>query len=312
MPGTVYDQVARSAARLDPPGFVGWAVGLPADAVGFGGWLDTRGVPFPGDPDRTGDTVARLNDPATHGTPWAVAVEFQSEPDPLMFGRLLVYLGLLWQAAKPDPEPGSRFRVGAVVVNLTGRGNASRRMEWPAAGFLTHLGVVERNLADEDADELLGAVESGRVSRAVLPWVPLMAGGGRTAVTDRWRRLASAEPDARTRANYAVLARVFAGKARRKAVWTKALEGWNVTESSVVNEWIKQGLVKGRAEGRAEGERRAAAAALLTVLRARFKPVPAALTAAIRAAADLDQLQEWMTAAATAPTLADFRKTAGV
>ena len=308
MAEAVFDQVARFAARLDPPGFLGWAVGLPADEVGFRGWLDTRGVPFPGDPERTGDTVARLDDPATGGTPWAVAVEFQAAPDPQMFGRLLVYLGHLWQAAKPDAERGSRFHLGAVVVNLTGTGLASRRMEWLAAGFLTHIRVVERNLAGENADDLLGRIEAGAVSRALLQWVPLMAGGGRGAVIGRWKRLAADEPDARARSDYAGLARVFAGKAKRQAAWDKALEGWNVTESKVVNEWIKQGIVKGRAVGRAEGR----AEGVIAVLKARFKPVPAALTAAVQAETDLDRLRSWLTAAATAPTLDDFRETAGV
>ncbi|MBX9582963.1 MAG: hypothetical protein K2X87_21875 [Gemmataceae bacterium] len=137
-----------------------------------------------------------------------------------------------------------------MVVNLTGRGSASRRMEWPAAGLTTHLGVVERNLVGENDDDLLAGVEAGRLARAVLPWVPLTAGGGRKTVISRWKRLAAGEPDARTRSDYAGLALVFAEKAKRKAVWTKALEGWSVTESSVVHEWIKQGVVEGRAEAR--------------------------------------------------------------
>ena len=137
-----YDQASRLAARMDPAGFLGWLLGLPPAAFAFRGWVDTRGV------ERVGDTVARLDDPAG-GPPWAVAVEFQAAPDPVMFGRLLGYLSDIWTHLRPDPERGSRFEVGAAVVNLTGTGRASRRMEWPAAGLLTHLGVVERNLAGE-------------------------------------------------------------------------------------------------------------------------------------------------------------------
>ena len=168
MPSGVYDQASRYAARIDPPGFLGWLLGLPAPAVAFRGWLDTRAVPFPGDPDRTNDTVARLDDPATHGVPWAVAIEWQARPDPDMFGRLAGYLSGLWLGLRPDDERGSRFQVGAAVVNLTGSGTSSREMRWPAAGLVTHLGVVERNLERELAADLLTGIESGQWSRSVL------------------------------------------------------------------------------------------------------------------------------------------------
>jgi hypothetical protein len=52
---------------------------LPADRFVFRGWLDTRAVPIPGDKDRTNDTVARLDNAAEHGVPWALAVEFQTQ-----------------------------------------------------------------------------------------------------------------------------------------------------------------------------------------------------------------------------------------
>ncbi len=126
MPENVFDKASRFAAKLDPPGFLGWLLGMPLEAFTFRGWLDTRGVPFPGHADQISDTVARLDDPAEHGVPWAVAVEFQIEPDPLMFGRMLGYLAGLWMTLKPDEERGSRFNLGGAVVNLTGTGHASR------------------------------------------------------------------------------------------------------------------------------------------------------------------------------------------
>jgi hypothetical protein len=52
-----------------------------------------------------------------------VAGEFQTAPDPAMFGRLLANLSDIWTHLRPDPERGSRFNVGAAVVNLTGQGN---------------------------------------------------------------------------------------------------------------------------------------------------------------------------------------------
>lgn len=289
-----FDQACRYAARMDPPGFLGWVLGVPRADLAFAGWLDTRGV------EGVGDTVARLDDPTGGGPPWAVAVEFQTEPDPAMFGRLLGYLSDLWLYLRPDPERGSRFEVGAAVVNLTGTGRASRRMEWPTAGLVTHLGVVERNLAGENADTTLGRVEAGELPRCVLPWVPLMAGAETPAVIDRWKQVAAAEPDGSTRSGYAGLARLFADAAGRKELWAEALEGWDVRESSVVNEWIAEG----RAEGRAE--------AVVEVLEERFPPVPADLAAKVRDSADAARLREWLGLAVRAADLAAFRAAAGL
>src|SRR4051812_6063912 len=104
-----FDKASRFAAKIDPPTFLAWVLDFAPEEFVFRGWLDTRGLPFPGDPDRVSDTVARLEDPAAGGMPWAVAIEFQIEPDPQMFGRILEYLGQLWRTTKPDAEKGSRF-----------------------------------------------------------------------------------------------------------------------------------------------------------------------------------------------------------
>src|SRR5262249_16779098 len=101
----------------------------------FRRWLDTRLLRFPGEPDRTCDTVAHLEDLEANQLPWAVVVEFQIEPLTLMFGRLLGYFGPLWMELKPSDERGDRFHLGAIVVNLTGTGNASRTMAWPMTGM---------------------------------------------------------------------------------------------------------------------------------------------------------------------------------
>lgn len=308
MPANPFDKSARYTAKIDPPAFFAWATGLSDGAFAFREWLDTRAVPLPYEPDQIGDSVARLKNATAEEPDWAVAVEFQIEPDPLMFGRLMVYLGYLWQTLKPDPERGSRFGVAAVVINLTGSGSTARDMRWPAAGFATQLGVVERNLASENADDLLTGVESGRWSRAVLPWLPLMSGGADASIIGRWKALAEGEPDQRRRANLAGLALVFAGAAKRKEAWNNALEGWNVIESDVVNEWIAKGKVAGKAEGKAEQ----AVVSLVAVLEAKFGSLPAEVETAVRGCTDLDKLQAWTIQAATAATLDDFRAAAGL
>jgi hypothetical protein len=82
------------------------------------------------------------------------------------------------------------------------------------------------------------------------------------------------------------------------------LEGWNMRESTVINEWIAEG----RTEGRAEGQREAQRADLLRVLRGRFNaPVPDDVTAAIQAASDLDVLGRWLDIAVRADSLDAFR-----
>src|SRR5712691_779428 len=107
----------------------------------FRRWLDTRRLPFPGEADRICDTVACLEDPAVGGVLWAVPIEFALEPESDLFGRLLAYLGLLWLEERPSAQRGARFAVGAVVINLTGRGNTARDMS--LGDLHTCLKVVE-------------------------------------------------------------------------------------------------------------------------------------------------------------------------
>ena len=190
MPTNPFDKASRYAAKVDPSAFLTWALGLPAEGLAFDGWLDTRALPLPHEPDQIGDTVARLRNPAVAEAPWAVAVEFQTEPDSLMFGRLMVYLGHVWQSLRPDSERVSRFN-----------GGASRDMRWPGTQLVTHLGVVERNLAGESADGLLAAIESGQRARALLPWLPLMTGGdesGSSAGGRRWPKASRTSAIGRT------------------------------------------------------------------------------------------------------------------
>ena len=281
-----YDKASRYAAHLDAAGFLRWLLpDLPA-SVSFHGWLDTRTLPFPGEADRTCDTVACFYDAAA-GAWWAVPVEFQIEPDGEMFGRFLEFLGRLWRERRPAAEGAAHYRVGAAVVNLTGRGAASRDMLLSPAGPRTRLHVVERNLIDEDAAATLAGVADGRLVRAVLPWVPLMRDGGDPGIMARWKELALEEPDGRRRAEYGALALVFAEAAGRLEVWDQALKGWNVIESQQVLEW----MAEGKAEGLAEGQLREARTLLRDLLTDRFAPLPEALSQRIEAATDLLRLR---------------------
>jgi hypothetical protein len=268
---------------------------LPTNAFTFREWLDTRDLPFPGEPDRICDTVAHLEDVAEHGVPWAVAVEFQIQPDADMFGRFLGYLSGIWLKRKPDNERGSRFHLGAAVVNLTGSGSASREMDWSAAGLHSAFKVVDRNLAYEPATELLAGIESGRWSRCLLPWVPLMSGAENTDTIERWKTLAQVEPDQRRKAQFATIALLFATKAGRKTVWQKQLEGWNVEDNEYINEWIavgeKRGIALGEARGKEMGEFLEARATLLRLGTKKFGPAPEGIEAIVQAIQDRARLE---------------------
>jgi hypothetical protein len=304
MSPNVFDQACRYLARLDPVGLLCWLLNLPASAFAFKGWLDTRTIPFPGEPDRTCDTVAFVLDLTRGGIPWAVVIEFQIEADPLMFGRLLVYMGQVWIARKPYPEPGDRFAVGAVVVNLTGRGSSSYNVDWPEADLGTSLRNPDRDMASRQAAKELARIAAGEVGKVALPLIPLMQGGGEDDNIRQWVEIASAEPDAKKRADYGGLALVFAEAANSATAWKKALEGWNVIQSQQVLEWQAQARKEGRDEGRKE--------ALLDLLQDKFGAVPGEVAAAVRSEADQGKLRRWSTIAGRVDSLEQFRRDAGL
>jgi predicted transposase YdaD len=165
-------------------------------------------------------------------------------------------------------------------------------------GPRTLLEVGERNMAAENAAATLAGITEGRIAACLLPWIPLMQGGGETAIIERWKELASAEPDSRRRAEYGALALVFAEAARRREAWKQGLEKWNMIESQQVLEWMAEGEAKGRVEGKAEGKaeglREGQLQASRTVLRGlledRFGPLPEALAQRIDAMNDMEAL----------------------
>jgi hypothetical protein len=293
-----FDQASRYLAKLDPPAFLGWLLRLTPAQLVFRRWLDTRLLRFPGEPERTCDTVAFLEDPAAGHVPWAVVVEFQIEPDPLMFGRLLGYLGPLWLEQKPSPERGDRFHVGAILVNLTGRGQAGRTLAWPQSGLLTQLQVVECNLAGYDAAAVLQEIAAGPSPAVLLPLIPLMHGGGESGILAVWQQLAGQEPDARRRGDYGGLALVFAEAAGCWELWKAALKEWNVVQSQQVLEWQAAAKAEGKTEGMAE--------AVLEVLEARLGPLPAELPGRLRSLRDPVLLKRLLVSAVRCPTLDEF------
>ncbi len=149
-----------------------------------------------------------------------------------MFGRLLGYFSPLWLELKPSDERGDRFQLGAIIVNLTGKGDASRLMDWPEAGMHTGLTIVERNLGEMRADEVMTGIAAGTAPAVALPLIPLMQGGGEPVNIAKWLELAGAEPDARRRGDYGGLALVLAEAGGCSDAWKGALKEWNVIQSA--------------------------------------------------------------------------------
>jgi hypothetical protein len=289
-----YDKASRYAVNLDPVGFLRYFL---TAGLTFRGWLNARTLTFPGQPDRTCDTVAHLIDDS--GREWAVPLEFQLRPDPEMFGRFLGYLGLLWLEVRAGGSD-NRYAVAAALVNLTGVGTTSRDMRWPKARLRSCLQVREINLAGLLARAVLGKIARGKAPRCMLPWIPLMTGGDEPAIMARWRELAVAESDARKRSDYGALAVVFAEAAGRRAAWKTALEGWNMEQSQQVLEWMNEATVR-------EARRQ-----LLHLLELKFTTVPTDLADRIRATTDVSELDRWFEASYSARSLKQVRQMIGV
>jgi hypothetical protein len=290
-----YDNAARRTAKLDPLSFLLWLPPAFSAHLRFRRWLDTRTVPFPGDPERTGDTVAELEAIVQPAPLWAFPVEFQYEPDPEMFGRLLIFLGSLWQQLRPDDLRGRRYQLAAAVINLTGTSSslpASQDYALPGFdGLRCTLQVRELHLQTMPAAPLLERIRSGELSRALLIWIPLMLAEDASGIIAQWVELASAEPDERLSAEYAALTKVFARLSLAADQWFRVLEGWKMKTSPFLDEV--------RAESRAED--------ILRLLRLRLKiDPPADLRARVEEERNLDRLKRWMDAAATANSLDEF------
>ena len=107
--------------------------------------------------------------------------------------------------------------------------------------------------------------------------------------------MAEQETDSQWRADF-FLARVFAELTGCQEVWKIALEGFNVRQSVVVNEW--------KAEAKVEGIR--------DLLSARLGVIPTDVSERLAETHDLNVLRTWLILAGQAATLDDFRKGTGL
>jgi hypothetical protein len=297
----VLDQTARFALKLNPVEVLHWLLAdLDPDLV-FRRWLDTETIAFPGEPNRRCDTVAELVSSSGQGPPWALIVEVEARPRATILDRLLEYEARLMRKLRHGPHRRDRYLVAVVLILLTGkRDELALEMRLPGTDLTLNWRGRVVSLATEQAHATLERIGRGELGRSILPWVPLMAGGGEPVIVQEWVRLASQEPDEQRRGEYAGLALVFADRAGNRPVWAQPLEGLNMWESQVVKEWMDAGHAKGRIEGQR--------AALREALQIRFQTaVPADLEQAIQQATDPDLLIRWFRAALQVPTLEAFR-----
>ena len=261
-------------------------------------WQDTRTLPFPGEPDRVCDTVAEFEHRADPRYRCLVDVEVQAKPDAEMLERLGEYAFRLRRELRYEPGAADKYPVLCLVLNLTGAEQPSRLdmtlPEWSAAG--QSLQVAQGTLSAEDAGQTLARIAGGELERWVLPWLPLWRGAAEPANMSEWQRLAAQEPNSRSRYEFGGLALVFAVLAGTDSVWRKALQEWNMTECSIVNEWQDEA----RMETGMEHVRRA--------IRLRFgTPMPADLEDQLVAIKSKTELNRWFDASQTAPSLDAFR-----
>ena len=288
MERTRYDLTARRIARLDPAGFFGWLLTDFEKSLRYTGWVDPRSAPQGTDPEVIGDTLARLEALAGGGTPWLFPVEFQTTPDPAMFGRLQTEVGQWWQDLRPDPLPDSRYQISAAVVNLTGTSQsapASREYRFPTDGLFWGCAVRERYLAEESADQTLARIEGGALRRPILAFIPLMQGAGESDIISRWVAEANQETDGRRRADLGSLSLTLATLKEWYPAWKEALKEWNMIESPYVLELQAAAALKTKLDD------------LKTVLQERFGALPADLLARLEATTDAGRLDEFLRAA---------------
>jgi hypothetical protein len=292
MPPNPFDQACRYLLRRCPALLL-WLLGATQEKVLFIRWLTTK-LTIPGFPERENDMIAHVRRQDQGGKPWAIPTEFQVEPDALMFGRFLVYEGLVWLLEKPTEHPGDRFNLLGLVVNLTGIGTTGQDMDW-GEDRGTGLKPIERNLQSYSASDVLDQIVAGKAPRAALALIPLMIGGKEPGTMQRWREVAEPETDLQWRADFC-LACGLAELTGCQEDWETTLEGFVVRQSVVVNEW------KAEASGRM----------LCVVLKGRFGPLPDEVAGRIARTTDINLLERWGTLAGEASTLEEFRQKASL
>jgi hypothetical protein len=299
-----FDQCARQAGKLDEANFLAWILShySPPPNYVFERWDDTRRKSWEGGPDRTNDLVAVLRHQAQTDQRLWLIVEFESEPERFILQRLGVYELLLSMeiAQLLGLQANAVIPVGSVVIHLTGQRDSTQvslGVEGTNKG--TNVAPLIVNLRQDSATDTLAAIASGKFGLCILPWIPLMAGGGEPAIIEEWKRLVLTETDLDKRARYRSSALVFAELIREQINWYQALENWEMKESKYLS-----GI---RREGKLIGIVEKSRAVLLQVVRLQLEdPVPEAIRLAVEGTNDPDVLDRWLETALCAQNVSDL------
>jgi hypothetical protein len=222
--------------------------------------------------------------------------EFQGRHDPDKLDVTLEEAAILRCRVRHGADRQGKYRVLTALVYLQGRcPEAVLDMTLPG-GFGTRHAPLLWEVGDDNAVAVLEAVAGGELPWGMLFWVSLMAEGQREAVVARWREVVvQVVADRRVRGNLAGIALVFAELAGRRIEWQRGLEGFEMTESQVVNEWISQGEARATLRERRQS--------LLEALEGRFPgAVPAEVVRLIQQQDSLELLHDWFKVAVRAST----------
>jgi hypothetical protein len=293
-----FDQAARFAAQANPDAVVRRVLAPTGTFLPFREWLETRTIPLPGGPNRTADLVAALDEPT--GQPALLVLEFQSRHDPDKLDVTLEEAGILRGRARHGDDRKGKYKVLTALVYLTGRCPEDVLDMTLPGGFGTRHAPLVWNVGADDAAATLEAVAGRQASWGMLFWLPLMSAGKDAAVIARWKEVvAQVVPDRRMRGNLVGIALVFAELAGRRVEWDRGLEGFEMTESQVVNEWISRGEAKGKLANQRQN--------LLELLEGRFPGVvPNDVVQMIQQQESQELLHEWFMAAVRAYSFEQF------
>ena len=292
------DQSARFAAHADPEAVLRRL--LPdGEPLRFREWLDTRALPLPGGADRTADHVAALDDLSNIESPWLIVLEYQSKPDDDKLDVTLEEVALLRSRARHGVERKGKYRVTAGLVHLTGQSDEVLDMTFSNGRGTRHAPLVW-NIGSDNAASVLESIASGATSWGMLFWVPLMAHTEEEAIIARWKEVTNAVvSDRQMRDTLGSVAVVFANLAGRFLAWERGLEGWEMSDSIVVDRWIERAQANTKLE--------VTRGFILQTLRHRFgEVIPGDVKETINAQPSSDMLQDWFTAALSASTIQEF------
>jgi hypothetical protein len=295
----VFDQAARYAAQEAAEPVVARLVRGRRESLRFREWVESRTTPLPGERDRTADRVAALLDEAAPEQPWLLLAEFQAEHDPDKLDVTLIEVARLRMEVRHGPNRKSRYKVLAAMIYLRGRcPDAELDMTVGDECGTWHKPAVW-NLEDDEAAPVLDEVAANPALWGQLFWIPLMRRGDDPAIIARWKELVAALPEGRRRGDLGTIALIFAELAGRYVAWEQGLRGLNMTESQVVNRWIKE------AEDRARLEQ--ARSILLQILEDRFPGrTSTEVASTINAQPSLALLRDWVHAATKAANFEQF------